>query len=53
MSQIVSPETSVVVETVASSGMRDVDVAKWAESTGSDERMYGLSTCADNKVRRR
>ncbi|KAI7761003.1 hypothetical protein LZL87_012156 [Fusarium oxysporum] len=53
VSQIISPETSVVVETVSSNGMRDVDVAKWAKSTGSDGHVYGLSTCADNKIRRR
>jgi hypothetical protein len=53
VSQIISPETSVVVETVSSNGMRDVDVAKWAKSTGSDGYVYGLSTCADNKIRRR
>ncbi|WKT49310.1 hypothetical protein QSH57_014240 [Fusarium oxysporum f. sp. vasinfectum] len=53
VSQIISPETSVVVETVSSNGMRDGDVAKWAKSTGSDEHLYGLSTCADNKIRRR
>ncbi|EWY86020.1 hypothetical protein FOYG_10683 [Fusarium oxysporum NRRL 32931] len=53
VSQIISPETSVVVETVSSNGMRDGDVAKWAKSTSSDEYLYGLSTCADNKIRRR
>ncbi|KAH7222987.1 hypothetical protein BKA60DRAFT_538433 [Fusarium oxysporum] len=53
VSQIISPETSVVVETVSSNGMRDGDVAKWAKSTGSDEHLYGLSTCADNKIRKR
>ena len=42
-----------MIETVAGSGMRDVDVVKWAESTGSEGHVYGLPNWADNKVRRR
>ncbi|KAF9769574.1 hypothetical protein IL306_012986 [Fusarium sp. DS 682] len=53
VAQIMSPETSVVVDAVSNNGMRDVDVAKWAKTTGSDEHVYGLSTCADNRIRRR
>ncbi|KAF4337436.1 hypothetical protein FBEOM_8684 [Fusarium beomiforme] len=53
VAQIVSPETSVVIETVSNNGMRDVDVAKWAKATGSNEHVYGFETCVDNRIRRR
>ncbi|KAM0244230.1 hypothetical protein ACHAP5_006443 [Fusarium lateritium] len=55
VSQIVSPETSVVVEAVSNNDMKDVDVAKWVKSSTHDEHFYGLSTSFDNegsKIRR-
>ncbi|KAF9766030.1 hypothetical protein IL306_001600 [Fusarium sp. DS 682] len=53
VAQIISPETSLVVDAVSNNGMRDVDVAKWAKTTGSGEHVYGLSTGAGNRIRRR
>jgi hypothetical protein len=49
VSQIISPETSVVVEAVLNNGMKDVDVAKWVKSTTHDEHVYGLSTSFDKR----
>ncbi|KAH6951299.1 hypothetical protein DER45DRAFT_576173 [Fusarium avenaceum] len=55
VSQIISPETRVVVEAVSNNDMEDVDVAKWVKSTTHDEHVYGLSTSFDtggSKIRR-
>jgi hypothetical protein len=48
VSQIISPETRVVVEAVSNNDLKDVDVAKWVKSTTHDEHVYGLSTSFDN-----
>ncbi|KAF4437683.1 hypothetical protein F53441_12973 [Fusarium austroafricanum] len=55
VSQIISPDTSVVVDAVSNNGMRDVDVAKWAKSTAYEEHIYGLSRSVDggSKIQRR
>jgi hypothetical protein len=55
VSQIISPETSALVEVVSSNGMKDVDIAKWVKSTTHDEHVYGLSTSfdtGDSKIRK-
>ncbi|RGP69559.1 hypothetical protein FSPOR_4663 [Fusarium sporotrichioides] len=56
VSQIVSPETSAVVQAVSNGGMTDEEVHKWVTTTDFDEQVYSLSTSVDNvglKVRRR
>ncbi|EYB29050.1 hypothetical protein FG05_11071 [Fusarium graminearum] len=56
VSQIVSPETSVVVQAVSNGGMSDHEVHKWVPTTAFDDQIYSLSTSVDHqglKVRRR
>ncbi|KAM0492351.1 hypothetical protein ACHAP8_010038 [Fusarium lateritium] len=48
VSQIVSPETGAVLQTVSNSGMTDDEVQKWITTTAFDDHIHSLSTSVDN-----
>ncbi|CAG7558110.1 unnamed protein product [Fusarium equiseti] len=48
VTQIVSSETTPVLQAVSNNSMSDCDVKEWAKSTAYDERSYGLSGAVSN-----
>ena len=48
VTQIMSSETTPVLQAVSNNNMTDADVREWAKSTGYDERCYGLSGSVSN-----
>jgi len=48
VTQIVSSETTPVLQAVSNNSMSDCNVKEWAKSTAYDERSYGLSGAVGN-----
>jgi hypothetical protein len=48
VTEIVSSETTPVLQAVSNNSMSDCDVKEWAKSTAYDERSYGLSGAVGN-----